>query len=84
MLAGAEIRPKLPFQRLRSTADAVHRMMRQGTSQSATNTGPVRRPRDTVMSYCGHMDFGIVAHRDQMPDLWSMLDRLRDSLEELK
>ena len=49
MLAGAEIRPKLPFQRLRSTADAVHRMIRQGTSQSATNTGPVRRPRDTVM-----------------------------------
>jgi diacylglycerol O-acyltransferase len=38
----------------------------------------------TVMSYCGKMDFGIVADRDQMPDLWSMLDRLRDALEELK
>jgi diacylglycerol O-acyltransferase len=38
----------------------------------------------TVMSYCGHMDFGIVADRDQMPDLWSMLDRLQDSLDELK
>jgi diacylglycerol O-acyltransferase len=38
----------------------------------------------TVMSYCGHMDFGIVADRDQMPDLWSMLDRLHDSLEELR
>ena len=38
----------------------------------------------TVMSYCGKMDFGIVADRDQMPDLWSMLDRLRESLEELK
>jgi WS/DGAT/MGAT family acyltransferase len=38
----------------------------------------------TVMSYCGKMDFGIVADRDQMPDLWSMLDRLRHSLEELK
>jgi diacylglycerol O-acyltransferase len=38
----------------------------------------------TVMSYCGKMDFGIVADRDQMPDLWSMLDRLSDSLEELK
>ena len=23
----------------------------------------------TVMSYCGHLDFGIVADRDQMPDL---------------
>jgi diacylglycerol O-acyltransferase / wax synthase len=38
----------------------------------------------TVMSYHGHMDFGIVADRDQMPDLWTMLDRLHDSLEELK
>jgi diacylglycerol O-acyltransferase / wax synthase len=38
----------------------------------------------TVMSYDGHMDFGIVADRDQMPDLSSMLERLRDSLEELK
>jgi WS/DGAT/MGAT family acyltransferase len=38
----------------------------------------------SVMSYDGHMDFGIVADRDQMPDLWSMLDRLRESLEELK
>jgi WS/DGAT/MGAT family acyltransferase len=38
----------------------------------------------TVMSYCGHMDFGIVADRDQMPDLWSILERLQDSLEELK
>ena len=38
----------------------------------------------TVMSYDGHMDFGIVTDRDQMPDLWSLIDRLRDSLEELK
>jgi diacylglycerol O-acyltransferase / wax synthase len=38
----------------------------------------------TVMSNDGHMDFGIVADRDQMPDLSSMLERLRDSLEELK
>jgi diacylglycerol O-acyltransferase len=38
----------------------------------------------SVMSYCGHMDFGIVADRDQMPGLWSMLDRLRTALKELK
>jgi diacylglycerol O-acyltransferase len=38
----------------------------------------------TVMSYCGEMNFGIVADRDQMPDLWTMLDRIRDALEELK
>ena len=30
----------------------------------------------TVMSYCGKLDFGIVSDRDQMPDLWSMIDWL--------
>jgi diacylglycerol O-acyltransferase len=30
------------------------------------------------------LGLGIVADRDQMPDLWTMLDRLRDSLHELK
>jgi len=38
----------------------------------------------TVMSYCGHLDFGIVADRDQIPDLWSMIEWLGDSLEELR
>jgi diacylglycerol O-acyltransferase / wax synthase len=38
----------------------------------------------TVMSYCGHLDFGLVADRDQMPDLWKMIGWLQDSLEELR
>jgi diacylglycerol O-acyltransferase / wax synthase len=38
----------------------------------------------TVMSYCGHLDFGIVADRDQMPDVWSLIDWLGEALEELK
>src|SRR5581483_5400587 len=38
----------------------------------------------TVMSYCGHLDFGLVADRDQMPDLWRMIGWLQDSLEELR
>jgi diacylglycerol O-acyltransferase len=38
----------------------------------------------TVMSYDGHMDFGIVADREQMPDVWCLLDWLRDELAELK
>src|SRR5215217_1535687 len=38
----------------------------------------------TVMSYCGHLDFGLVADRDQMPDLWKMIDWLKESLEELR
>src|SRR4051795_8328704 len=37
----------------------------------------------TVMSYLGHMDFGIVADRDQMPDLWSLMDWLRAELDAL-
>ena len=35
----------------------------------------------TVMSYCGHLDFGIVADRDQMKDVWCLLDWLSEELE---
>jgi hypothetical protein len=35
----------------------------------------------TVMSYCGHLDFGIVADRDQMKDVQCLLDWLRDELD---
>jgi diacylglycerol O-acyltransferase len=38
----------------------------------------------TVMSYAGHLDVGILADREQMPDLWSLLDWLKDSLVELE
>jgi WS/DGAT/MGAT family acyltransferase len=37
----------------------------------------------TVMSYMGHLDFGILADRDQMPDLWKLIGWLGDALEEL-
>jgi diacylglycerol O-acyltransferase / wax synthase len=37
----------------------------------------------TVMSYCGHLDFGIVADREQMRDVWKLIGWLRESLEEL-
>jgi WS/DGAT/MGAT family acyltransferase len=37
----------------------------------------------TVMSYRGSLDFGIVADRDQMPDLWKLIDWLKEGLEEL-
>ncbi len=35
----------------------------------------------TVMSYCGHLDFGIVADRDQMKDVWILLEWLSEELE---
>ena len=31
----------------------------------------------------GHMDFGLVADRDQMPDLDTLMDYLREELEAL-
>jgi diacylglycerol O-acyltransferase / wax synthase len=37
----------------------------------------------TVMSYNGDLDFGIVGDRDQIPDLWCMIDWLREALDEL-
>jgi diacylglycerol O-acyltransferase / wax synthase len=41
------------------------------------------RPMPSVMSYDGHLDFGVVADRDQMPDLWCLMDWLEDELNDL-
>jgi WS/DGAT/MGAT family acyltransferase len=38
----------------------------------------------TVMSYCGHLDFGIVGDREQMADVWSLMGWLGEALEELR
>jgi diacylglycerol O-acyltransferase len=38
----------------------------------------------TVMSYMGHMDFGLVADREQMPDLDTLLDSLGTELAALQ
>ena len=38
----------------------------------------------TVMSYLGHLDFGIVADREQMPDVGLLLGWLGEELELLK
>lgn len=37
----------------------------------------------TLMSYCGSVDFGIVADREQMPDAKRLIDWLKDELAEL-
>jgi WS/DGAT/MGAT family acyltransferase len=37
----------------------------------------------TVMSYCGSLDFGIVADREQMPDVGRLMGWLGESLAEL-
>jgi WS/DGAT/MGAT family acyltransferase len=37
----------------------------------------------TVMSYCGSLDFGIVADREQMPDVGKLMGWLGESLTEL-
>lgn len=37
----------------------------------------------TVMSYCGKLDFGIVADREQMPDVAELIGWLGDALTEL-
>jgi hypothetical protein len=34
----------------------------------------------TVMSYSGHLDFGLVADRDQMPDVQLLMRWLRDEV----
>ncbi|WP_204011258.1 WS/DGAT/MGAT family O-acyltransferase [Sphaerimonospora thailandensis] len=37
----------------------------------------------TVFSYDGRVDFGIIADRDMVPDVWDLIDYLRDALDEL-
>jgi diacylglycerol O-acyltransferase / wax synthase len=37
----------------------------------------------TVQSYDGCLDFGLVSCRELMPDLWNLMDHLRDALDEL-
>jgi WS/DGAT/MGAT family acyltransferase len=37
----------------------------------------------TVQSYAGNLDFGFIACRELVPDLWSLVDHLHTSLEEL-
>jgi len=38
----------------------------------------------TIMSYNGRCDFGLVACRDSVPDLWDLCHRLEDALVELQ
>ena len=37
----------------------------------------------TLQSYDGSLDFGLVACRELMPDLWDLMDYIHDSLDEL-
>lgn len=38
----------------------------------------------TVQSYNGSLDFGLIVCRELMPDVWDLMDDLRESLKELK
>ena len=40
--------------------------------------------KPSVMSYDGHLDFGIVGDRDTIPDLWRVIGWLREGLDELE
>ena len=35
----------------------------------------------TLMSYNGKLDFGLVADRDMVPDIWLLMDYLGEELE---
>lgn len=37
----------------------------------------------TVQSYNGNLDFGFIACRELVPDLWRMVDHIRDAFDEL-
>jgi diacylglycerol O-acyltransferase / wax synthase len=37
----------------------------------------------TLFSYDGALDFGLVAAREVVPDVWNLIDYLREALDEL-
>ena len=37
----------------------------------------------TVQSYNGSLDFGFIADRDLVPDVWLLTDLLHDAMDEL-
>lgn len=37
----------------------------------------------TLFSYDGHLDFGLIACREMVPDVWNLVGYLQDALEEL-
>ena len=37
----------------------------------------------TLFSYDGHLDFGLVACREMVPDVWNLVGYLQDALDEL-
>jgi diacylglycerol O-acyltransferase / wax synthase len=37
----------------------------------------------TVFSYDGSLDFGLIACRELVPDVWNLIGYLRDALDEL-
>ncbi len=38
----------------------------------------------TLMSYMNQLDFGITAHRDSVPEIWQLMDRVESALKKLK
>ncbi len=47
---------------------------------------PTHQPdpaRRTVLSYNGHLDFGLIACHDMVPDIWTLTEYLHDALDEL-
>jgi diacylglycerol O-acyltransferase / wax synthase len=38
----------------------------------------------TAMSYNGHVDVGVIADRDQIPDVWCLVDWIEEALAELE
>ena len=73
---------RLDLQRPRATGPAVLRRRSRRTLFPVSIITDGMGLNITVFSYCGHLDFGIVADRELMPDVWNLLDYLGESLSE--
>ena len=64
--------------------------MRRGAGARLVANYPISAVSDgaglniTFLSYCGHLDFGLIACRELVPDLWDLCDLLPAALAELE
>jgi hypothetical protein len=66
----------------RAPAVSVRSEEQRGTC--GNRVGTMNVPLFTSQSYCGQLDVGIVADREQIPEAWKLIGFLRESLDELR
>ena len=75
----------LRLQRAGAAAAAVRRPARRSRASTRHRPSPTSPGRSTsrLFSYDGSLDFGLIACREVVPDVWNLIGYLREALDEL-